>query len=191
MKSCQSTGIADTKDYQFPDHLLNKLRDRLVKNAVRFLAELLIPINLNKLKQEDELHIHYAYRADLQTQQEFTLEVKRWKARCKLYPTDKVKPSHLCETLELVNEKKGINISIVFWKFILQCHHLQKQPKDLSAFWHKDVKTYLHVTMWLERLSSLALLHIYRDIQLPLDAVIDKFNNTRQRKLLKMAWLPV
>jgi hypothetical protein len=93
--------------------------------------------------------------------------------------------------LELVNEKKGINISIVFWKFILQCHHLQKQPKDLSAFWHKDVKTYLHVTMWLERLSSLALLHIYRDIQLPLDAVIDKFNNTRQRKLLKMAGVSI
>jgi len=114
MKSCQSTGIADTKDYQFPDHLLNKLRDRLVKNAVRFLAELLIPINLNKLKQEDELHIHYAYKADLQTQQEFILDVKRWKARCKLYPTDQVKPSHLCETLELVNKKKYISISIVF-----------------------------------------------------------------------------
>ena len=74
MKSCQSTGIADTKDYQFPDHLLNKLRDRLVKNAVRFLSELLIPINLNKLKQEDELHIYVSYRADLQTLEEFTLE---------------------------------------------------------------------------------------------------------------------
>jgi len=49
--------VADTKDCQFPGHLLNKLRDRLVKNEVRFLAELLTPINLNKLKQEDELHI--------------------------------------------------------------------------------------------------------------------------------------
>jgi hypothetical protein len=30
---------------------------------------------------EDELHIYDAYRVDLQIQQEFTLEVKRWKAR--------------------------------------------------------------------------------------------------------------
>jgi hypothetical protein len=84
------------------------------------------------------------------------------KARCKLYPTDQVKPSHLWWDIGTCKQKKCISISIVFWKFILQCHHLQKQPKDLSAFWHKDVKTYLHVTMWLERLSSLALLHIHR-----------------------------
>jgi hypothetical protein len=36
----------------------------------------LIPINLNKLKQEDELHIYVSYRADLQTLEEFTLEFK-------------------------------------------------------------------------------------------------------------------
>jgi hypothetical protein len=36
-----------------------------------------MPINLNKLKQQDELHICDAYRADLQTLKEFTLEVKR------------------------------------------------------------------------------------------------------------------
>jgi hypothetical protein len=33
----------------------------------------------------------------------------------------------------------------------------------------------------------LALLHIHRDIQLRVDAVVDKFNNTRQEKYLK--WL--
>jgi hypothetical protein len=36
--------------------LLNGLRVRLVKNEDRFLA--LVPINLNKLKKEDELHIY-------------------------------------------------------------------------------------------------------------------------------------
>jgi hypothetical protein len=45
-----------------------------VKNKDRFLA--LIPINLNKLKKEDELHIYDTYRAYLQTQEEFTLEIK-------------------------------------------------------------------------------------------------------------------
>jgi hypothetical protein len=36
-----------------------------VKNADRFLEQVLIAINLNKLKQEDELNICDAYRADL------------------------------------------------------------------------------------------------------------------------------
>ena len=96
---------SDTKDYWFLDQLLNELGCRLVKNADRFLVQLLIPINLSKLKREDELHIYDAYRPDLQTRQEFTREVKRWKARWELYPTDQVKPSHLCETLELVNKE--------------------------------------------------------------------------------------
>jgi hypothetical protein len=47
-----------------------------VKNEDRFLVQLLMLINLNKLKQEDELHIYDAYRADLQTHKQFTLEVK-------------------------------------------------------------------------------------------------------------------
>jgi hypothetical protein len=38
------------------------------RNAIsdRFIAQLLIPINLNNLKQEEELHICIAYRADPQ-----------------------------------------------------------------------------------------------------------------------------
>ena len=70
------------------------------------------------------MNIYDAYRADLQTQQEFTLEVKRWKARWVLYPTDHVKPSHPCETLEQDKQKQKISAS----------HPLQQQPKDLLAF---------------------------------------------------------
>ena len=40
------------------------------------------------------LHIYDAYKADLQTQQEFILEAKRWKARWELHPRPgKTKPS--------------------------------------------------------------------------------------------------
>ena len=65
---------SDTKDYWFLDQLLNELGCRLVKNADRFLVQLLIPINLNKLKREDELNIYDAYSADLQTQQSLHLK---------------------------------------------------------------------------------------------------------------------
>jgi hypothetical protein len=52
----------------------------------------------------------------------------------------------------------------------------------------KRVKTYLRATKWQERLSALPLLHIHRDIKLPLNAVVFCNTCTRQRKLLS-AWL--
>jgi len=157
--------VADTKDYWFLDHLLNELRDRFVK-----------------LKQEDELHIYDAYRPDLQTPQEFTLEVKSWKARWELYPTDQIGPSHLCETLELANKKLYPHLYCILKNYIAIPPSTTTAERSFSVL--KRVKTYLRATMSQERLSALALLHIHRDIQLQLDAVVDTFNNTRQRKLL-------
>jgi hypothetical protein len=46
----------------------------------------------------------------------------------------------------------------------------------------KRVQTYLRSIMGQERPLALSLLHILRDIQLPLDAVVDKFNNARHRE---------
>ena len=57
-----------------------------MKNEDQFLAQSLLPINLNKLKQEDELHIYEAYKVDLQTQEEFTLEWKDGKQDEKYIP---------------------------------------------------------------------------------------------------------
>ena len=37
-----------------------------------------------------------AYSTDLQTHEEFILNVNRWKARWELYPTDQINPSNLC-----------------------------------------------------------------------------------------------
>jgi hypothetical protein len=122
--------------------------------------------------------------ADLQTQQEFTLEVKRCKARWELYPTDQVRPSHLCETLELVSKKWYSHLYCILKIYLTMPPSTATTERSFSLL--KRVKTYLRATMWQERLSALALLHIHRDIQLPLDAVV--FNNTRQRKLLS-AWL--
>ena len=67
--------------------------------------------------------------------------------------------------------------------------HIRISPSTATA--ERSISLLTRVTLWLERLSSLTLLHIHRDIQLPLDAVVDKFNNTRQIKLLKIARLCV
>jgi hypothetical protein len=66
---------------RFLDHLLNELRDRLVNSEERFLAQLLIPHNLNNFKKENQLRIYRAYEPDLQPENQFLLEIQRWVAR--------------------------------------------------------------------------------------------------------------
>ena len=110
-----------------------------------------------------------AYRADLQTREEFTLEVKRWNVRWDLYPTDQVKSSHLCETLELVSKNLFPNIYCILKIWLIMTPSTVTAERSFRVL--KLAKTYLPFTMGQERLTPLALLHIHRDIQLPLDAV--------------------
>jgi hypothetical protein len=52
------------------------------------------------------LHIYDIYRAYLQTQEEFTLEIKIMESKVRIISHKPCKTkSHLCETLELVNKK--------------------------------------------------------------------------------------
>ena len=93
--------------YQSLEHLLNGLRVRLVKNEDRFLADQFKQIK----KKEDELHIYYTYRAYLQTQEEFTLEIKIMESKVEIISHKPCKTKrHLCETLELANKNLHPNI---------------------------------------------------------------------------------
>ena len=136
--------VADTKDYWFLDHFVNRVKVPLVKNGDQFLAQLLIPINLNKLKREDELNIYDAYSADMQTRQEFTLEVKRWKVRWELYPTDRVKPSHLCETLQFVDKKWYPHLYCILKIYLTMPPSTATTERSFSIL--KRAKTYLRAT---------------------------------------------
>ena len=47
----------------------------------------------------------------------------------------------------------------------------------------KRLKTYLRSTMLTERMSNLAKLHIYRDVNIPIDSIIEKFADSKKRRL--------
>jgi len=115
------------------------------------------------------LHIYDAYRADLQTQQEFTLEVKRWKARWELYPTDQVRPSHLCETLELVNKKMYPHLYCILKIYLTMPPSTATTEISFSVL--KRVKTRHGVTG--KTIGLCIATYSQRH------AVVDKFNNTR------------
>jgi hypothetical protein len=91
------------------------------------------------------LHIYDAYKADLQTQQEITLEVNRWKARCELYPTGKVRPGHLCETLELVSKKLYPHLYCILKFYLTMPPSTATTERSFSVL--KRVKTQLRATM--------------------------------------------
>ena len=97
-----------------------------------------------------------------------------------VHSTDQVKQSYLCETFELVTKNLYPNIYCILKILITTPPATATAEISLSVL--KRVKTYLHATMRQERLSALTLIHIHIEIQLPLDAGVDKFNNTRQRK---------
>jgi hypothetical protein len=132
--------VADTKDYWFLDHFVNRVKVPFgEKTEINFWH------SLNKLKREDELYIYDAYSTDLQTRQKFTLEVKRWKARWELYPTDQVRPSHLCETLELVSKKWYPHLYCILKIYLTMSPSTATTERSFSVL--KRVKTYLRATM--------------------------------------------
>jgi hypothetical protein len=115
---------------RFLDHLLNELRDRLVNSEERFLAQLLIPHNLNNLKKENQLRIYRAYEPDLQPENQFLLEIQRWVARWEMFPSKK--PEQLCETLEMTNKELYPNIYCIL-KILLTMPPTTATLNDLSA----------------------------------------------------------
>ena len=132
-----------------------------MKNADRCLAQLLIPINLNKLKQENELHIYdaYSHRADGK-QSGNSIFVRHWN----------------------LWTKTCVWISIVYILKSLLTMPPSTATSEISFSVLKRVKTYLRATTGQEWLWAWSLPHIHIDIQLPLHAFVDKFNNTRQKQ---------
>ena len=89
--------------------------------------------------------MYNAYRADLQTLEEFTIEVKRWKSSWELYPTDKVKQLHLCETLELVKKNLYPNIYCILKMLLTMPSSTATAERSFSVL--KRVDTFRHHNM--------------------------------------------
>ena len=67
------------------------------------------------------------------THKEFILEVKRWKGRWELYPTDQINPSNLCETLVLVSKNWYPNIYCILTATADKSFSLFETCKDIST----------------------------------------------------------
>ena len=93
----------------------------------------------------------------------FKAEIKRWKARWATLTT--AKPSNLKETLNVTNEE--LYPSIVLLILYTMPASTATTERSFSAL--RRLKTYLRTTMLQDRLTSLAVLHVDRDIDIDID----------------------
>ncbi|CAC5389178.1 unnamed protein product [Mytilus coruscus] len=144
---------------QFLDHLLNELRDRLVNSEERFLAQMLLPNNLKSLNRDHQIRIFRAYESDLQSEDQFLLEIKRWVARWDIYPSkkpDQLYPLPLDMCLEDVSYKKMTGQS--------SSHNYRKYPPrngvdgDLSTMFHTRFEK--NPYWWVDLGSSFSVHHV-------------------------------
>ena len=89
-------------------------------------------------------------------------EIKRWKARWATLTT--AKPSNLKDTLNVTNEELYPSIRTVLLILYTMPASTATTERLFSAL--RRLKTYLRTTMLQDRLTSLAVLHVHRDIDI-------------------------
>ena len=158
------------------DHLIQELSDRLLNHNERFLGQYLIPTQLGSLNRETTNKIYNAYSNDLSHRVAFDNEVVRWKARWALAEGEK--PINLEDTLSCTSENLHPNVATVL-TILLTMPVSTATPESTMT----RVKTYVRSTMLTERLSSLALMHAYREMPIYPERVISDFCASKSRRL--------
>ena len=92
----------------------------------------------------------------------FKAEIKRWKACWATLTT--AKPSNLKDTLNVTNEELYPSIRTVLLILYTMPASTATTVRSFSAL--RRLKTYLRTTMLQDRLTSLAVLHVHRYIDI-------------------------
>jgi hypothetical protein len=165
--------------YPFVDHLVQEMETRLIQPQDRFLAQIFIPSRLDDITEASIRQVHDAYATDMTgTVQEFQNEVQRWVARWNM---ETVKPDTLADTLRLTNKQLYPNVYVAL--VILLTMPVSSCTAERAFSVMKRVKNYLRANMATERMSSLAILHAYKDFEIDLNRVIDDFAAKKTRRL--------
>ncbi|VDI83267.1 Hypothetical predicted protein [Mytilus galloprovincialis] len=178
---------AGPKDYwkralfiPFIDHLLQELRDRLIKNEDRFVVQYLILSKLENCSLQVVDRLFNTFTEDLPSDRDtFNIEVERWKARWSI--AEGQIPGTLAEILNLCNVDLYPNIYTCL--LILLTIPVTTATAERSFSVMRRVKTYLRSTMTTDRLSGPCILHAYKETPIDIDKVIDCFATKKDRRL--------
>lgn len=135
-----------------------------MENEERFRAEYFIPTKLNGLTDLISRQVYETYADDLPADDfgMFHVEIGRWKARWTIAAN--LLPGTLVDTLKATNSQLYPNIYVCLAILVTMPVATATAERSFSVM--RRVKTYLRSTMKTERLSSLALMHAYKDVDI-------------------------
>lgn len=163
----------------FLDHLTQEMETRILGNESRYSAQYLLPSKLPDLQDASLPSIYAAYAPDMQHSfEEFKTETVRWKVRWSM--TD-IRPSRLQDTLNQTNKDLYPCIYTILGVLLTMPPTSASCERSFSGM--KRIKNYLRSTMRSDRLSSLALIHIHKDMDIDIERVINVFASVKCRKL--------
>ncbi|XP_062592729.1 52 kDa repressor of the inhibitor of the protein kinase-like [Saccostrea cucullata] len=164
------------------DHLLSELKSRFsTANAITSKALSLIPSNLHLLDDQQVRSIVDHFENDLPCKEQFFSEIQLWKREWSNPELSMSLPDNLRSTIQQTNSKFYPNISTILRLLLLMPVSAASVERSHSHL--KDVKTKKRCVMSEDRLNSLMLLYIHRDLQLDYDKIIDIFASKHPRRL--------
>ena len=166
----------------FLDHLLQEFNnrfDQLNLDAIKGLY--LIPDKLSKLSDDNIDTIYERFKEDLPSPATFRQEIRRWKM---LWTASTKLPSTLSATLtsSACVPKSYPNIATIL--HILSITPVTSASTERANSALKFLKSDRRSTMGQERLNSLLMLYIHKDIILNYDAVIDLYASRYPRRMV-------
>ncbi|XP_069103864.1 zinc finger MYM-type protein 1-like [Argopecten irradians] len=166
--------------YVFIDHMAQELEDRLLKGEPHYTAFKLMPRNVIRGITDQEVSgIYDTYQADIHCEQaEFEKEVSRWKTRWEIAGD---RPDELTEVLDRTAQQLYPSICNILIILLTIPVSTATAERSFSAL--RRIKTYLRSTTRQDRLSSLAMIHVHRDIPIDMDRVMEVFITQKKRKL--------
>ena len=167
----------------FLDHLLQEMEDRFTTNAkVATLGLCLVPSTICK-KDDWQTHVNNLaslYQGDLPAPLSLQTELHCWKHKLIHVKTDDL-PKSPIEALNKCDSRLFPNISTLLRIMstipVTSC----EAERTFSAL--RRLKPFLRTTMGENRLSSLTLLQVHRNIAIDLEDAVDRYARLHTRKL--------
>ena len=139
------------------DHLIQEINDRLLSREDHFLAQYLLPTNLQGLGNDVQSKMYRVYSRDLTDKREHENEMLRCKTE---WPhSTEERTTTLADTLDCINPTLYRKVNTILT--ILLTMPLSTATPERSFSLMRRVKTYLRATIWTERLSALARVQGY------------------------------
>lgn len=172
--------------YPFLDHLIEEIQSRLLSTDLEkyYSVQYLLPSSISHLDDDKVKEIYSAYSADLSCEAHFMQEVERWKIKWfeALSSSVESDTNEIQMVLQSTCEHFYPNISKVLRVFLTLPVSTATAERSFSCL--RRLKTWLRSTMTESRLSGLALLHLHRNIDIDVSAVLKEWDRRGNRRIL-------